>query len=146
MLFSRMSDAEVERRRLASVAALREMERDKFARWYQEQCDAHYWSNGQCCAGCDFWNSYAGWSGECLAAGLVPADEVFASIGIVSWTGPKQPGFPFTSGDFWCGKFVDEFDWSALPDDYLVKIGAKFGGVLRGKPEYLKEEAPVGDR
>lgn len=69
------------------------------------------------------------------AAGLVSADEVFASVGIVSWTGPKEPGFPITSGDFWCGKFRDSFDWSELPVDYLVRIGAVFGGVLQDKPK-----------
>lgn len=139
MGFSRFTDQEVERRRQASVAALAAIDRAEFDRWYQERCDTEYWSRGQCCAGCDFWNSAGGWSGECRAAGLVPADEVFASIGIVSWTGPKEPGFPLTGGDFWCGKFRDDFDWSTLPREYLIQIGAEFGGKLQEKPKHRKE-------
>ena len=139
MIFSNFTDSEVERRRIASVEALREIEREKFDQWYQEQCDRDYWSRGQCCSGCDFWNSEMGNSGECQANGLVPADEVFASVGITNWTGPKKPGFPMTEGSFWCGKFRDDFDWSSLPDDYLVRIGAKFGGVLQEKPSRRAE-------
>lgn len=140
MTFSRLPGCEVERRRQGSIKALQKRDREEFDRWYQEECDRKYWTLGQCCAGCDFWNSEMGWSGECRAAGLVPSDEVFASIGIVSWSGPKEPGFPLTSGDFWCGKFKDDFDWSTLDAAYLRKIGAitqEFG--VKSKPAHRTE-------
>lgn len=139
MRWTGLSDAEMERRRKASVQAMANRAREDFDRWYQERCDTAYWSNGPCCAGCDFWVSRGGWSGECRASGLVPAEEVLASLGIVGWSGPRDPGFPYTAGDFWCGKFRDDFDWSALPDDYLVRIGAKSGGALQGKPTHRRE-------
>lgn len=130
---------------MASVESLRELEQKEFDRWYQEKCDTDYWSHGQCCAGCDFWNSRAGNSGECHAAGLVAAEEVLSSVGITSWTGPKEPGFPLTRGDFWCGKFQDYFDWSALPNNYLLRIGAKVSGALRQKPTHKREPSTDAD-
>jgi hypothetical protein len=39
--FSSLPDGEVERRRLASVAAMKERGRAEFERWYQERCDRH---------------------------------------------------------------------------------------------------------
>lgn len=133
-MFGNLPPVEIERRRAASVQALQERDRAKFDNWYQAECDRAYWANGQCCAGCDFWNSDMGWSGECRANGLVPADEVFASIGIISWTGPKEPGFPLTGGDFWCGKFRDDFDWPSLGEEYLTEIGAMRDGQIKPKP------------
>lgn len=132
--WSRFSIKEIERRRKESVATLRQMEREQFDRWYQEECDRAYWSQGQCCAGCDFWNSEKGWSGECRAAGLVPGEQVLASIGIVSWSGPLVPGYPLTTGDHWCGKFKDGFDWADLENEYLEKIGAMKSGAMLPKP------------
>lgn len=122
--WSKFSDKEMERRRRASVDALRRQECEAFDQWYQEECDRAYWSKGPCCAGCDFWNSDMGWSGECRASGLVPGEQVLASVGIISWSGPLKPGYPLTQGDHWCGKFRDEFDWSSLDEEYLNRIGA----------------------
>lgn len=132
--FTDLTPDEIERRRMASVAVMNRMDRDEFDQWYQEKCDTEYWTKGQCCAGCDYWQSDMGNTGECTSNGLVSGDDVLASIGIVGWSGPKKPGFPYTHAEFWCGKFKDEFDWSTLDSGYLAKIGAAVGGKLLPKP------------
>lgn len=140
MSFTRFSDAEMERRRIASVEALRAREREEFDRRYQEHCDTLYWSKGQCCAGCDFWNSDMGNSGECHHAGLVSGDQVLASMGAQFHTlHNPRPGYPLTKADQWCANFKDDFDWASLPSDYLERIGAKFGGVVQAKPSHKME-------
>lgn len=132
--WSNFTSEELERRRMDSVAALKRLDQQDFDKWYQEVCDTDYWKFGQCCAGCDFWNSEKGYSGECRAAGIVSGREVLASIGIVSWSGPLKPGYPMTHGDHWCGQFRDEFDWSILDRDYLGRVGALDRGSLKSKP------------
>lgn len=124
---SRYSDQELERRRKHSCALL-------FSDWYQEQMDTDYWSNGQRCSGCDYWQSSEGKVGECSAAGILSGAERVKLIGInfISYT--PEPGFPYTRHNFWCGKFKDGFDWSSLDDDYLHKIGAMQAGVLMPLP------------
>lgn len=141
MRFSVYSDQEVERRRKLSVEVLAAIERAEWAQKYQEICDTQYWSNGPCCAGCDHWDSYAGLTGECQYAGIIPGDQVLASMGI-QWSTlhNPSPGYPFTKARHCCSNFKDEFDWSTLPDDYLVKVGAKFSGVLQPKPQHTKEQ------
>lgn len=136
-VFRRLAPSEIERRRKASVEALRRREREEFDAWYQEQMDREYWRYGQCCAGCDFWNSQAGGTGECRGAGMVPGHEVLASVGIISWSGPVKPGYPLTSSDYWCGRFRDDFDWSALSADYLARIGAD----PQNKPQHSRERS-----
>ena len=138
MSWSKFSPEEIERRRHASVDALKAKRREEFAQWYQEKCDRDYWTGGQCCAGCDFWNSEKGYSGECRAAGIVSGREVLASVGIVSWSGPLKPGHPMTHGDHWCGQFRDEFDWSTLDRDYLSRVGAMDNGSLKQKPRHAR--------
>ena len=139
MSWSNLPPDEIERRRLASVATLKQREREEFDRWYQEQCDRDYWTRGQCCAGCDHWASDMGRIGECKAAGLVSGKEVMASLGIVSYSAPLPPGFPMTRDDFHCGLFQDNFDWSSLPDRYLERIGAIRNGKLKPKPSHVRE-------
>lgn len=138
MSWSRFSPHELERRRQASIAALKQREREEFDRWYQEQCDRDYWTHGQCCAGCDHWHSDMGRIGECRAAGIVPGAEVMASQGIVFCSAPLTPGFPLTQDDFHCGLFKDEFDWSTLDIDYLDRIGAVRDGALKPKPRHVR--------
>lgn len=138
MSWSRFSPEELERRRRASVKSMKVRDRDAFEKWYQEKCDSDYWTRGQCCAGCDFWNSEQGYSGECRAAGIVSGREVLASMGIISWSGPLKPGYPLTHGDHWCGQFRDEFDWSTLDRDYLGRVGALDHGSLKPKPRHAR--------
>ena len=126
--------AEIERRRQASIA---EMKRRDEAAWqakYQETCDAAYWRLGQCCAGCDHWESESGLTGRCTGAGIVSGDQVMRSMGVAFSSYTPAPGFPVSAHDFRCGLFRDDFDWSTLDADYLHRIGAMRGGKLRDKP------------
>lgn len=125
MKFTRMTPKEMERRRAESLEEMKRRERVEFDKWYQEKCDKDYWKNGPCCAGCDHWQSDMGNLGSCTAAGIVSGDQVMRSMGISSCSYTPPPGFPLTPGEFHCGLFEDEFDWSSLPPEYLEKIGAK---------------------
>lgn len=120
-----MDDAEIERRRQLSISAIKEIHDREWEEKYQAICDKFYWQNGPCCAGCDHWQSYEGLTGECTAAPPVSGDQVLKSMGIHWSTYTPPPGHPYTKADFKCGSFRDEFDWSTLPDEYLIKIGAK---------------------
>jgi len=121
--WSKYSAEEIERRRVLSVAALRARDREEFDAWYQEQCDREYWTRGQCCAGCDHWQSSAGNTGQCAAAGIVSGADVLASMGVTFSSYMPPPGFPYTASDHHCGLFKDDFDWRSLDDDYLHRIG-----------------------
>jgi len=136
MNFTNLTPEEMERRRLASVAAMREIEDAAWERQYREKCDRIYWAHGQCCAGCDHWESNMGLSGFCTGAGIVSGADVMRSVvgdGFCSYTPP--PGFPMTKARFKCGLFRDNFDWSTLDADYLRRIGAaRHDGTLRQKP------------
>lgn len=132
--WSRFSPAELERRRLASVAEMKVRDRAAFDRWYQERCDRDYWKYGPRCSGCDHWQSDMGNSGHCTAAGIVSGEQVLRSAGIVSCSYMPPPGFPLTKADFHCGLFRDDFDWSSLDHEYLERIGAMKNGSLRPKP------------
>ena len=138
--FTALSPAEVERRRLASVAEMKARDRAEFERGYQEACDTEYWRHGQCCAGCDHWRSDGGWSGQCAAAGIVSGEDVMRSIGALWSTYTPPPGLPYTRQDFHCGKFSDDFDWSTLDTDYLGRIGAMHRGSLRPKPTHPRDQ------
>lgn len=124
MSFTSLPASEVERRRLASIEAMKERSRTAFERWYQERCDCFYWKHGRCCAGCDHWSSEAGDIGECMSAPPVSGVDVLRSLGIDWCTYTPPPGQPFTKRDHVCGAFKDEFDWSTLDDVYRQKIGA----------------------
>jgi hypothetical protein len=91
--WSKFTPEEIERRRAASVSALKEKERAEFAEWYQEQCDRLYWQNGPCCAGCDHWRSDMGNLGHCTAAGIVSGEQVMASLDIGWSTYTPRRGF-----------------------------------------------------
>lgn len=132
--WTNLPPAEIERRRTASVDALAVKDREAFARRYQEHCDRTYWTQGQCCAGCDHWQSDAGNSGQCAAAGIMSGADVTRSLGWTFSSYTPPPGFPFTSADFHCGKFSDDFDWSTLDPDYLRRIGAFADGAMKPKP------------
>lgn len=137
----RFTPEEMERRRLASVEALKVRERAEFDAWYQEQCDKLYWSRGQCCAGCDHWASDMGKSGSCIAAGIMSGEDVMRSMGITFCSYRFKPGYPYTRAEQWCGKFRDDFDWSTLDADYLTRIGAIRYGNLRPKPQTRAQQA-----
>lgn len=138
--FGDLPPGEIIRRRRASVSALRDRDREEFARRYQEACDQEYWCHGQCCAGCDHWRSDAGWSGQCAAAGIMSGEDVMRSIGALWSSYTPSPGLPFTTGDFHCGKFRDDFDWSTLDSRYLCRIGAMENGALRPKPTHPRDQ------
>jgi hypothetical protein len=123
MGFSKFTPDEVERRRVASVAALQVLDRAAFDRRYQEKLDTFYWAHGKCCAGCDHWSSEAGDTGECYAAPPVSGQQVLHSMGIEFSSYIPAPGQPYTAHDHVCGTFKDDFDWSTLPADYLERIG-----------------------
>ena len=129
-----MTPDEIERRRLASVEAMRNRDREEFAARYQEHCDRTYWTRGQCCAGCDHWQSDMGDTGRCAGAGIVSGADVVRSLGWLQSSYIPDPGFPFTRADHHCGQFRDDFDWSTLDRAYLERIGAMDGGALRRKP------------
>lgn len=129
---------EIERRRLASVEAMRRRDREEFAARYQEHCDRTYWTRGQCCAGCDHWQSEMGNTGRCAGAGIFSGEDVARSLDWEWSSYTPEPGFPFTSADHHCGLFRDDFDWETLPAEYLERIGAMQGGQLRQKPERRK--------
>lgn len=132
--FGPLPPEEIERRRALSLVRLREIERSEWEAKYQEICDRLYWKHGKCCAGCDHWSSHAGLTGECTAAGIMSGAEVMRSMGFTFCSHMPEPGFPHTRGKHVCGMFKDDFDWSALSDDYLQSIGAMRGGKLRSKP------------
>lgn len=124
-LFTRLPAEEIERRRQASMAAMKARSRAEFDRWYQERCDRYYWNHGRCCAGCDHWTSEAGDIGECASAPPVSGVDVLRSLGIDWCTYTPPPGQPFTKRGHVCGAFKDEFDWTTLDPDYLKKIRAR---------------------
>ena len=125
MRWSKLTPAELERRRLASVEAMTARYREEFELWYQEECDRLYWSIGPCCAGCDHWRSRNAMIGQCAAAGVVSGADVMRSMDI-EWSSYRfPPGLPYTRGESHCGKFRDDFDWSSLDQEYLSRIGAK---------------------
>jgi len=134
MGWSKFTPDEIERRRLASVSALKMLDEAAWERKYQETCDRLYWTRGQCCAGCDHWQSDGGLTGLCSAAGIVSGEDVLRSMGITFSSYMPAPGFPFSNAENYCGKFRDDFDWSTLERDYLSRIGALRNGSLKPKP------------
>lgn len=126
---------EIERRRLASVEAMRRRDREEFAARYQEHCDRTYWTRGQCCAGCDYWQSSGGDIGRCAGAGILSGADVMRSMGVRWSSYTPEPGFPLTRADQHCGMFRDSFEWVTLDAEYLTRIGAMKGGKLRAKPD-----------
>lgn len=126
--------SEIEKLREKSIAVMAERARKEWADEYQEICDRTYWELGQCCAGCDHWDSYAGNSGLCTVAPPVSGDQVMKSLGLHSSSYTPEPGHPYTRADHKCGAFKDDFDWSTLPQSYLVKVGAIHDGKLKPKP------------
>ena len=136
--------SEIEKLREKSIAVMAERARKEWADEYQEICDRTYWELGQCCAGCDHWDSYAGNIGECTAAPPVSGVEVMKSLGLRSCSYTPAPGHPCTRADHKCGGFKDDFDWSTLPLSYLAKVGAIDNGEIKKKPVgVLKLDTPL---
>ena len=135
MTFGRLPPDEIERRRLASVDAMEAKSQAEWGARYQETCDRLYWSRGQCCAGCDHWESEGALLGRCSAAGIMSGADVLRSMGVTFSSLMPEPGFPYTRAEHACGLFCDDFDWSTLDAGYLRGIGAMKGKALRIKPE-----------
>lgn len=90
----------------------------------QELLDRFYFSNGQCCAGCDWWRSVNSQAGECIKAAPVDGEQRYAMLNIVFSSMPLiGAGHPFTSKGHYCGDFKDNFDWASLSAHYLRRIG-----------------------
>jgi len=104
---------------------MRTRDRERFAAWYQEECDKTYWENGPCCAGCDHWESDMGDTGRCTNAPIMSGSDVLLSMGVTFSSYTPPPGHPHTEARHSCGAFKDEFDWGRLPKEYLKRIGAK---------------------
>ena len=124
MGFDTLPPEEIERRRQESISALGVMGRERFAAWYQEKLDRHYWAHGRSCAGCDHWSSDSSLIGECMSAPPVSGADVLRSLGITFSTYTPAPGQPYTTHDHVCGAFKDDFDWTTLDPEYLKRIGA----------------------
>ena len=137
--------SEMEKKRLASVEAMARMEREKWDAEYQEICDRIYWEKGQCCAGCDHWLSDMGNAGRCTKAPPVSGGEVMKSLGFTFFSYTPAPGHPYTQIDDVCGEFKDDFDWSSLDQNYLIKIGAFWGGKLQPKPNSTPHKSERDD-
>lgn len=135
--WSTFTAEEIERRRVVSVQAIKEREQADFNRKYQEHCDRLYWTRGQCCAGCDHWQSDMALTGRCAANGIVSGADVLHSMGVTFSSYTPPPGFPFTGAEHHCGLFKDDFDWSKLGDAYLSRIGAMKDGKIKPKPAHL---------
>ena len=91
---------------------------------WQEFVDRFYWSNGPCCAGCDWWRSICSSAGECTRSAPVSGDERMSMLGIYSSSHNVGAGHVITDRGHRCGEFKDEFDWSSLPLPYRKRIGA----------------------
>ena len=135
MTFGELPPEEIERRRLASVDAMEAKSQAGWEARYQETCDSLYWSRGQCCAGCDHWESDGALLGRCSAAGIMSGADVLRSMGVTFSSHMPDPGFPYTRADHACGMFREDFDWATLDAGYLRRIGAMKGNSLRKKPE-----------
>ena len=135
--FTSLPPDEIERRRAQSIEAMARIEREEFDARYRERVDADYWKFGQRCSGCDYWASSEAYLGECQCGGKVPGREVLASAGIIGCSiAELEPGYPLTRAWEWCANFKDNFDWSELDDNYLVRIGAMKGEALKPKPSH----------
>jgi hypothetical protein len=99
------------------------MERDEMES-AQEFLDRHYWKNGPCCAGCDWWRSLSSRAGECLRSAPVSGSERWAMLGIEALSLDAGAGHVATKREHVCGEFKDDFDWSSLSLAYRKKVGA----------------------
>lgn len=90
----------------------------------QEILDTFYFSNGPCCAGCDWWQSINSLVGACTQAAIVPGKERASMLGIDRPSLDYKAGHPFTERGHHCGQFKDDFDWTTLPIPYRKRIGA----------------------
>ena len=68
--------------------------------------------------------------------------DVMRSIGVEWSSYAFSPGFPYTDAKHGCGLFSDAFDWATLDDEYLRRIGAMKGNVLRAKPKSIATKSP----
>lgn len=123
-----------EAKRRQSIEEMRRRDAVEWDRKYQEMCDALYWSKGQCCAGCDHWESHSALWGRCKAAQIVSGADVLRSLGVTWSSYIPSPGHPYTRAQKHCGLFKDDFDWSTLPIEYLKRIGATDGEKIKEKP------------
>lgn len=88
----------------------------------QEFVDRFYWSNGPCCAGCDWWRHLSALVGECLKSPPVGPEERCAMLGITRSSLWPGAGHVLTLREHHCGSFEDKFDWSSLSPAYLRRI------------------------
>ena len=89
----------------------------------QEILDTFYFTNGKCCAGCDWWRSLSSLVGECIQSPPVSGDERLDMLGVLSSSMRWLSGHVVTGREHVCGEFKDAFDWQSLPVPYLKRIG-----------------------
>jgi len=116
-------------------------DKEEFEQRYQFICDTIYWSEGQCCAGCDYWQSDAGKVGYCTKGPKVSSEDSLAGIGIFNCSLPPATSHVLTKSNEWCGEFKDDFNWSDLDSDYLDSIGAMICGRVMEKPNHRANES-----
>jgi hypothetical protein len=90
----------------------------------QEVLDTFYFSNGKCCAGCDWWQHINSRVGDCTKSSTVSSAERWDMLGMSSVSLRLPSGHIMTKRDHKCDNFKDEFDWSQLPLVYRNRVGA----------------------
>lgn len=111
--------------------------------FYQRLCDEEYMKSGPCCAGCDWWRGWYYHFGECTRTAPMAGFQRWAMIntGAVYFDVPEPgPGHIMTPPTYHCGEFKDEFDWQALPTQYLKRIG--FPGKSKPAPPPKPQVTP----
>jgi hypothetical protein len=101
----------------------------------QEFLDRFYFSNGPCCAGCDWWHHLSSKVGSCTKSKPVSGKERWDMLGIERCSMAMPAGHIVTAHNHKCGDFKDEFDWTTLPLPYRKRIGAPIdAGQPTGEP------------
>ena len=78
----------------------------------QETVDNFYKTNGDCCAGCDWWRYHNSVAGDCTRSAPVTGKERSSMLGIYGSSLEAESGHIMTRRDHVCGDFIDSHDWS----------------------------------
>jgi hypothetical protein len=94
----------------------------------QYYADKFYFENGECCAGCDYWERHNSIVGECKKSAPVSEKERLGYLRMEGMSINIGAGHVLTKRGDKCGDFKDVFDWENLPPTYLRKIKYKTKG------------------
>jgi hypothetical protein len=89
----------------------------------RQSLDTFYFTNGPCCAGCDWWSALNSVAGECMKSAPMSGRDRLVMAGMEKCTLMIGGGHAVTVRGHHCGEFKDDFDWSSLPITYLKAIG-----------------------